>query len=47
MSQTVFARYLNVAPATVRGWEQGLRRPEKTALKLLHIVKQNPRVLSF
>lgn len=47
MSQAVFARYLNVTPATVRGWEQGLRRPSKAALKLLNIVKREPRVLAM
>jgi len=47
LSQAVFARYLNVTPATVRSWEQGARRPGKAALKLLHIVKKEPRVLTM
>lgn len=45
MSQAVFARCLNVTPSTVRSWEQGLRLPSRAALKLLHIVKREPRVL--
>jgi putative transcriptional regulator len=45
MSQPVFARCLNVTPSTVKSWEQGLRLPSRAALKLLHIVKQEPRVL--
>ncbi len=47
ISQAVFARYLNVAPATVQGWEQGRRRPNQAALKLLQIVKKEPQVLAM
>jgi putative transcriptional regulator len=47
LSQAVFARHLNVTPATVRNWEQGLRRPNQAALKLLEIVKKEPRVLAI
>jgi len=45
MSQAVFAGYLNVTPSTVKSWEQGIRTPNRAALKLLHIVKHEPRVL--
>jgi putative transcriptional regulator len=45
MSQAVFAGYLNVTPSTVKSWEQGIRSPSRAALKLLHIVKNDPRVL--
>jgi len=44
-SQTVFALYLNVSPNAVRSWEQGTRRPQQAALKLLTIAKRNPRAL--
>jgi DNA-binding transcriptional regulator YiaG len=47
MSQAVFARYLNVTPSTVKSWEQGIRSPSRAALKLLHIVKNDPRVLAM
>lgn len=47
MSQAVFARCLNVTPSTVRSWEQGARSPSRAALKLLHIVKHDPRVLTI
>jgi putative transcriptional regulator len=47
MSQAVFARCLNVTPSTVKSWEQGIRRPSRAALKLLHIVKNDPRVLTM
>jgi putative transcriptional regulator len=44
-SQTVFAVYLNVSPSAVRSWEQGTRRPQHAALKLLAIAKRNPQAL--
>ena len=44
-SQTMFAVYLNVSPNAVRSWEQGTRRPQRAALKLLAIAKRNPRAL--
>jgi putative transcriptional regulator len=44
-SQTVFAIYLNVSPNAVRSWEQGTRRPQQAALKLLAIAKRNPQAL--
>jgi putative transcriptional regulator len=44
-SQTLFATYLNVSPNAVRSWEQGLRRPQQAALKLLTIAKKNPHAL--
>jgi len=47
MSQAVFAGYLNVTPSTVKSWEQGIRTPNRAALKLLHIVKNAPSVLAL
>lgn len=44
-SQPVFARLLNVSPNTVRGWEQGVRRPRQAALKLLNVARRHPEVL--
>jgi putative transcriptional regulator len=44
-SQTLFAIYLNVSPNAVRSWEQGVRRPQQAALKLLTIAKKNPKAL--
>jgi putative transcriptional regulator len=46
-SQTVFAVYLNVSPNAVRSWEQGTRRPQHAALKLLAIAKRNPQALLY
>ena len=44
-SQPLFALLLNVSPKAVQSWEQGLRRPQAAALKLLAIAKKNPQVL--
>jgi putative transcriptional regulator len=44
-SQAKFALYLNVSPNAVRSWEQGTRRPQHAALKLLAIAKRNPQAL--
>ena len=45
VSQSVFARYLNISPRTVQSWEQGLGKPSGASLKLLSIAKKNPKVL--
>lgn len=39
LSQSVFARYLNVSPAMVRSLEQGQRHAHGAILKLLNIVE--------
>lgn len=44
-SQTVFARFLCVSAKAIQSWEQGTRRPEKAALRLLYIAKEDPRLL--
>lgn len=44
-SQSEFAHVLNVSPKVVQSWEQGVRRPTSTALKLLSIAKTNPQIL--
>ena len=44
-SQTLFARFLNVSPNTVESWEQGVRRPDPAALKLLTIAKKHPQAV--
>ena len=38
VSQSVFAAYLNTSPSTVRSWEQGVKTPKGTSLKLLNLV---------
>ena len=44
-SQAVFASFLCVSTKAIQSWEQGRRRPEKAALRLLHIARQNPALL--
>ena len=45
LSQPLFASVLSVSVRTVQAWEQGMRRPSGTALKLLTIAKKHPEVL--
>jgi DNA-binding transcriptional regulator YiaG len=42
MSQPVFASGLSVSVNAVRAWEQGLRQPNGTALRLLAILREYP-----
>ena len=44
-SQALFAHLLNVSANTVESWEQGVRKPQAAALKLLHIARTHPEVL--
>jgi putative transcriptional regulator len=44
-SQAAFAQFLCVSRKAVESWEQGTRRPQNTALRLLDIAKDNPKVL--
>ena len=41
VSQSVFARYLNISPGIVSQWERGEKHPAGASLKLLAIVKKN------
>lgn len=44
-SQREFAEMLNVSVATVRSWEQGLRKPDGASQRLLEIAERQPDVL--
>lgn len=44
-SQAIFAHFLCVSAKAVQSWEQGSRRPQNTALRLLTIAKKNPTAL--
>ncbi len=44
-SQVLFAHFLCVSLKAVQSWEQGTRRPQSTALRLLAIAKKNPTAL--
>jgi putative transcriptional regulator len=41
LSQSVFAKYLNVSPAMIRSLEQGQRHAQGAILKLLNIVERH------
>ncbi len=45
VSQSIFARIINVSPNTIESWEQGVRRPREASLKLLTIAHDHPEVL--
>ena len=45
VSQSVFARILNVPTVTEVSWEKGRRRPSGAALRLLQIARKHPRLL--
>lgn len=45
VSQPVFAALLYVSKDTAAKWEQGLRKPSGSALRLLEIVEDRPDVL--
>jgi putative transcriptional regulator len=40
MSQTVFARVLNVGGTTVAQWEQGLKNPSGPSARLLDVIER-------
>src|SRR5438552_1060802 len=42
LSQSLFARMVNVSTKTVQGWEQGIRKPAGTASRLLQILAAKP-----
>jgi DNA-binding transcriptional regulator YiaG len=44
-SQPQFAEFLCTSDGTVRSWEQDLRKPQSSALRLLAIAKEKPAVL--
>jgi putative transcriptional regulator len=45
VSQHVFASMLNVSRGAVRSWEQGIRKPEGAAMRLIHIAETHPDIL--
>ncbi len=47
MSQAVFAAALNVSPKTVQSWEQGEKEPSHVALRMLQLLKQEPKVIKL
>jgi putative transcriptional regulator len=45
LSQPEFADFLCTSVGTIRSWEQGHRAPNKSALRLLVIAKEQPALL--
>jgi len=47
LSQSVFAKILNVSSSSVRQWEQGKRTPTGSTKVLLELLKKNPNILNY
>jgi putative transcriptional regulator len=47
VSQSVFAKLLNVSPSSIRQWEQGKRKPTGSTKVLLDILDKKPHVLDY
>jgi DNA-binding transcriptional regulator YiaG len=45
LTQRRFAGWFGFPVATLRHWERGNRRPSGTALVLLHVIHENPRLV--
>jgi putative transcriptional regulator len=47
LSQTVFAKLLNVSPSSIRQWEQGKRKPTGSTRVLLDLIQRSPQILNY
>lgn len=47
ISQSVFAKILNVSSSSVRQWEQGKRTPTGSTKVLLELLRKNPNILNY
>lgn len=47
LSQSVFAKVLNVSSSSVRQWEQGTRTPTGSTKILLELLKKSPNILNY
>lgn len=47
LSQSVFAKLLNVSSSSVKQWEQGKRTPSGSTKVLLELLKRNPDILNY
>jgi putative transcriptional regulator len=45
MTQSLFAKVLNVSSKTVQSWEQGVREPSMSSRRMIHIFSQRPDVV--
>lgn len=47
LSQSVFAKVLNVSPSSIRQWEQGKRTPTGSTKVLLELLRRDPNILNY
>ena len=47
VSQSVFAKLLNVSLSSVRQWEQGTRKPGGSTMILLELLQREPNILNY
>ncbi len=47
ISQTVFAKLLNVSLSSIRQWEQGKRKPTGSTKVLLELLDNAPHILDY
>ena len=47
LSQSVFAKILNVSLSSVRQWEQGIRTPSGSTMVLLELLQREPKLLNY
>jgi putative transcriptional regulator len=47
LSQSVFAKLLNVSSSSVKQWEQGKRTPSGSTKVLLELLRENPEILNY
>ena len=47
LSQSVFAKMLNVSSSSIKQWEQGKRTPTGSTKVLLELLKKNPNILNY
>jgi putative transcriptional regulator len=47
LSQSVFAKLLNVSSSSIRQWEQGKRRPTGSTKVLLELLQKSPHLLDY
>jgi len=47
LSQSVFAKLLNVSASSVRQWEQGKRHPTGATRVLLELLERSPHLLDY
>jgi len=47
VSQSVFAKLLNVSLSSVRQWEQNLRNPSGSTMVLLELLQKEPNLLDY